>query len=83
LDADGARLVADEREQATIARARKLRSYGLSLRAVAARLAAEGHVSRTKKRFLAEQVARGNAIQMNNNDPTFICDSNSGRELAT
>lgn len=58
LDADGARLVADEREQATIARARKLRSYGLSLRAVAARLAAEGHVSRTKRRFLAEQIAR-------------------------
>lgn len=24
----------------------------------------------------------GNAIQMNNTDPTFICDSNSGRELA-
>jgi len=58
LDPDGARLVADEREQATIARARELRTSGLSLRAVAARLAAEGQVSRTRRRFLAEQVAR-------------------------
>lgn len=58
LDADGTRLVSDEREQATIERARELRSRGLSLRAVAARLAAEGQVSRTRRRFLAQQVAR-------------------------
>jgi DNA invertase Pin-like site-specific DNA recombinase len=58
LDPDGAHLVADEREQATIARARELRTSGLSLRAVAAHLAAEGRVSRTRRRFLAEQVAR-------------------------
>ena len=58
LDRDGARLVANEREQATIARARELRTSGLSLRAVAAHLATEGQVSRTRRRFLAEQVAR-------------------------
>ena len=58
LDPEGARLVADVREQATIARARELRTSGLSLRAVAAQLAAEGQVSRTRRRFLAEQVAR-------------------------
>jgi DNA invertase Pin-like site-specific DNA recombinase len=58
LNPDGARLVADEREQATIARARELRRSGLSLRAVAAQLAAEGQVSRTRRRFFAEQVAR-------------------------
>lgn len=58
LDRDGARLVANEREQATIARACELRASGLSLRAVAAHLAAEGQVSRTRRRFLPEQVAR-------------------------
>jgi hypothetical protein len=44
LDRDGVRLVAAEREQAAIARARELRAIGLSLRAVALRLAVEGHV---------------------------------------
>jgi DNA invertase Pin-like site-specific DNA recombinase len=58
LNADGVRLVVDEREQATIARARELRAACLSLRAVAARLTAEGHVSRTGRRFVAQQVAR-------------------------
>jgi site-specific DNA recombinase len=58
LDTDGVRLVVDEREQATIARARELRASRLSLRAVAARLAAEGRVSRTGRRFVAQQVAR-------------------------
>jgi DNA invertase Pin-like site-specific DNA recombinase len=58
VDADGVRLVVNEREQATIARARSLRARGPSLRAVAAQLAVEGHVSRTGRQFLAEQVAR-------------------------
>jgi hypothetical protein len=58
LHADGVRLVANLRERATIARARRLRARGLSLRAVAARLADEGCVSRTARRFTAEQVAR-------------------------
>jgi DNA invertase Pin-like site-specific DNA recombinase len=46
VSADGVRLAAAGREQATIARARELRASGLSLRAVASRLAAEGRVSR-------------------------------------
>jgi DNA invertase Pin-like site-specific DNA recombinase len=58
LDADGARLVVDEREQATIARARELHASRLSLRAVAARLTAEGHLSRAGRQFLAQQVSR-------------------------
>jgi site-specific DNA recombinase len=58
LDADGVRLVAVEREQSAIARARELRAFGLSLRAVASELAAEGHVSRKGRAFFAPQVAR-------------------------
>jgi DNA invertase Pin-like site-specific DNA recombinase len=58
LDADGVRLVVDKREQATIARARELRASRLSLRAVAARLTAEGHLSRAGRQFLAQQVSR-------------------------
>jgi len=58
VDADGVRLVVHEQEQATIARARELRACGPSLRAVAAQLAVEGHLSRTGRPFLAEQVAR-------------------------
>jgi DNA invertase Pin-like site-specific DNA recombinase len=58
LDVDGVRLVANKREQRTIARARALRARGLSLRATAVRLAAEGHASRAGKQFLAQQVAR-------------------------
>lgn len=58
VDADGVRLVVHDREQATRERARELRARGLSLRAVAARLAVEGHVSRTGRRFLAQQIAR-------------------------
>jgi DNA invertase Pin-like site-specific DNA recombinase len=58
LHADGVRLVRNRREQATIARARELRAGGLSLRAVAARLADEGHGSRRGRQFLAEQVLR-------------------------
>jgi site-specific DNA recombinase len=44
---DGARLVADAAEQRLIARARELRGDGLSLRAVASTLEAEGHRTRT------------------------------------
>jgi DNA invertase Pin-like site-specific DNA recombinase len=58
VHADGVRLVVNEREQSTIVRARELRVCGLSLRAVGARLAAEGHVSRTGRQFLAEQLVR-------------------------
>jgi DNA invertase Pin-like site-specific DNA recombinase len=55
--ADG-RLVAHEPEQRVIARARTLRGEGHSLRAVAARLAAEGTRSRVGGVFAATQVAR-------------------------
>jgi DNA invertase Pin-like site-specific DNA recombinase len=58
LAADGRTLVAVEDEQATIARAHVLAAAGRSLRAVAAQLAAEGHVSRTGRPFAAVQVAR-------------------------
>ena len=54
----GGRLVALDPEQAVIARARELRSSGLSLRAVASRLAAEGAQSRVGRMFSAVQVAR-------------------------
>ncbi|MGD0679743.1 MAG: recombinase family protein [Polyangiaceae bacterium] len=55
---DGGRLVAVENEQAAIARARELSAEGRSLRAVAAALAGEGHVSRTGRPFAAMQIAR-------------------------
>lgn len=58
VDAGGVRLVINEQEQATIERVRELRACGHSLRAVAGRLAVEGHVSRTGRQFLAEQVSR-------------------------
>jgi site-specific DNA recombinase len=58
LSADGVRLAAAGREQATIVRARELRASGPSLRAVASRLAAEGRVSRRGRVFLATQIAR-------------------------
>ena len=44
--AEGGRLVADEGEQAVIARMRAARSRGLTVRAIADQLAAEGVVSR-------------------------------------
>jgi hypothetical protein len=50
--------MAARHERATIARARDLRARGLSLRAVAAKLASEGRVSRRGRRFLPAQVAR-------------------------
>lgn len=58
LGRDGKRLVLLGREQATIVRAHRLCASGLSLRAIAAQLAAEGHVSRTGRAFFASQVAR-------------------------
>jgi DNA invertase Pin-like site-specific DNA recombinase len=58
LDVDGRTLVAVEGEQATVARARALAAEGRSQRAVAAQLAAEGHLSRTGRTFAAAQVAR-------------------------
>jgi DNA invertase Pin-like site-specific DNA recombinase len=58
LDTDGRTLVAVEGEQATIARARALTAEGRTLRAVAAQLAAEGHVSRKGVAFFAAQVGR-------------------------
>jgi DNA invertase Pin-like site-specific DNA recombinase len=58
VGADGVQLVAVEREQFAIARARELRAVGLSLRAIASELAAEGYVSRTGRAFFAPQVAR-------------------------
>jgi len=58
LAADGVHLVAVEGEQVVIARARALAAEGRSLRAVAAQLAVEGHVSRKGGAFFAPQVAR-------------------------
>jgi DNA invertase Pin-like site-specific DNA recombinase len=58
LHADGVRLVANEREQATIERATRLRAAGLSLRAISTQLAVEGRVSRRGRKFLAQQIAR-------------------------
>lgn len=41
-----ARLIPDDREQATVARARILRAGGMTFRGIAQRLATEGHLSR-------------------------------------
>src|SRR5262245_50791748 len=57
LAQDG-RLEAQEAEQAAIREARDLRAAGLSLRAVAARLDAQGYRTRTGRAFLPVQVAR-------------------------
>jgi DNA invertase Pin-like site-specific DNA recombinase len=58
LDTDGRTLVVVEGEQMIIARAQVLAAEGRSLRAVAARLATEGHTSRKGSPFYAPQVAR-------------------------
>ncbi len=58
LAADGVHLEPVEVEQRTLTRARQLGAEGRSLRAVAAQLASEGHVSRTGRPFAAMQVAR-------------------------
>jgi DNA invertase Pin-like site-specific DNA recombinase len=58
LDTDGRTLLVVEGEQVVIARARALSADGLSLRAVAAQLGAEGYVSRTGRTFVAAQIDR-------------------------
>lgn len=58
LAADKRTLAPVEEEQATIARARALVGEGRSLRAVAAQLVAEGHVSRKGVPFFAAQIGR-------------------------
>ena len=55
---DGVALVEVEAEQAVICEARALRAAGVSLRAVAAELAARGLVARNGRPFAAEQVRR-------------------------
>jgi DNA invertase Pin-like site-specific DNA recombinase len=55
---EGGRLDAHEAEQAVIREARALRDDGLSLRAVASRLSAQGHRSRAGRDFAPVQVAR-------------------------
>lgn len=57
LAMDGVHLAPVASEQTTIARARQL-AEGRSLRAVAAQLAAEGHVSRAGRAFCASAVAK-------------------------
>lgn len=56
LAADGIHLEPDERERAAVERARALREEGLSFAGIAARLAQEGHVTRTGKPFLRHAV---------------------------
>lgn len=58
LAGDGVHLVAVEKEQAAINRARQLSGERRSYRAVAAQLAAEGYTSRTGRPFAASQVQR-------------------------
>ena len=55
---EGDRLVAVPAEQCIIGRARQLSGEGRSLRAVAAQLGAEGHVTRKGGAFAAAQVSR-------------------------
>lgn len=54
----GDQLQADPAEQTVIAEARRLRCQGLSLRAVARALEAQGMRSRVGKQFAAQQIAR-------------------------
>lgn len=58
LATDGVRLEVDAAEAHVLAQARELRASGLSLRLVAAELAARGHLSRTGRPFAAVQIAR-------------------------
>ncbi len=55
---NGGKLVEDEREQATVARARKLRAKGNSLRAIGRNLVAEGHAPRNAKRWHVQVLKR-------------------------
>jgi site-specific DNA recombinase len=54
--AEGGVLVADEREQATMALVAELRAAGLSVRAIARELAARGHVARSGRPLGSSQV---------------------------
>jgi DNA invertase Pin-like site-specific DNA recombinase len=56
--ADGRALIPDEREQATIARARELHAGGASLRRIGAILEAEGHRPKRGSRWHPTAVAR-------------------------
>ena len=58
LAEDRVQLVPDPNEQRIIARVRELRDEGVSLRSIAARLAAEGYASRTGNRFAVVQIQR-------------------------
>ena len=58
IDVDGVHLIEDEAEQAVLVQARALRVAGLSLRAVAIRLARAGLKSRNGRTFAAVQVSR-------------------------
>lgn len=58
VGADGVHLERCEAEQAVLAQARALRAAGLSLRAVAAELAAHGFRSRTGRDFPAKAIMR-------------------------
>jgi site-specific DNA recombinase len=55
---DGVQLVPDSHEQRIVARVRELRGLGVSLRRIAAQLAAEGFASRTGNRFAVVQIQR-------------------------
>ncbi len=52
------RVVEDEAEQATVARARELRAEGKSLRAIGRNLVAEGHAPRNAKRWHVQVLKR-------------------------
>jgi len=58
LAADGTHLEADPAEQAVVAAVRRLRAEGLTLRAIAARLEAEGHMARGGRPWHASTLAR-------------------------
>lgn len=58
IGGDGVALVEVETEQAVIADARALRAAGMSLRAVAGKLARRGSVSRAGRVFLPQQIKR-------------------------
>lgn len=55
---EGGKLVEDPGEQTVVKRARKLRSEGLSLRAIGRALLSEGHTPRSGKRWHVQVLAR-------------------------
>jgi len=58
LGEDGANLVKDVKEQASLARMKELRAEGLSLASVAKNLASEGHLNRKGKPFSKSTLSR-------------------------